>query len=79
MSYPEVRPRRLRRTAALRRLVEETRVAPAELILERIARCREAGFVAHGCALVSAFTMAASPSGARFEPSAATHSRVPST
>jgi porphobilinogen synthase len=33
MSFPDVRPRRLRRTAALRRLVEETRVAPAELIL----------------------------------------------
>jgi porphobilinogen synthase len=33
MSYPDVRPRRLRRTPALRRLVEETRVAPAELVL----------------------------------------------
>src|SRR3954469_20874214 len=33
MSFPDIRPRRLRRTAALRRLVEETRVAPAELIL----------------------------------------------
>ncbi|GGK83344.1 porphobilinogen synthase [Mangrovihabitans endophyticus] len=33
MTYPDIRPRRLRRTAALRRLVEETRVAPAELIL----------------------------------------------
>ncbi|MEV1287115.1 porphobilinogen synthase [Micromonospora sp. NPDC049679] len=33
MSYPEVRPRRLRRNAPLRRLVEETRVAPAELVL----------------------------------------------
>jgi porphobilinogen synthase len=33
MAYPDVRPRRLRRTAALRRLVEETRVAPAELVL----------------------------------------------
>ncbi len=33
MSYPEVRPRRLRRTAALRRLIEETRVAPADLVL----------------------------------------------
>jgi porphobilinogen synthase len=32
MSYPDVRPRRLRRTAALRRLVEETRPAPAELV-----------------------------------------------
>src|SRR3954451_3048919 len=33
MTYPDVRPRRLRRTPALRRLVEETRVAPAELVL----------------------------------------------
>ncbi|MEV4758956.1 porphobilinogen synthase [Micromonospora sp. NPDC049559] len=33
MPYPEIRPRRLRRSAALRRLVAETRVAPAELIL----------------------------------------------
>ncbi|GAA3335762.1 porphobilinogen synthase [Amorphoplanes nipponensis] len=33
MSFPDVRPRRLRRTAALRRLVDETRVAPADLIL----------------------------------------------
>jgi len=33
VSYPDIRPRRLRRTAALRRLVEETRVAPAELVL----------------------------------------------
>jgi porphobilinogen synthase len=33
MSYPNVRPRRLRRTAALRRLVAETRVHPAELVL----------------------------------------------
>src|ERR671921_1006165 len=33
MPYPDVRPRRLRRTAALRRLVEETRVSPAELVL----------------------------------------------
>ena len=33
MTGPEIRPRRLRRTAALRRLVEETRVDPAELIL----------------------------------------------
>jgi porphobilinogen synthase len=33
MSYPDIRPRRLRRTPALRRLVEETRVAPAELVL----------------------------------------------
>ncbi|GAA2654383.1 porphobilinogen synthase [Paractinoplanes durhamensis] len=33
MSYPDIRPRRLRRTPALRRLVEETRVSPAELVL----------------------------------------------
>src|SRR5690349_2704208 len=38
MSFPDVRPRRLRRTAALRRLVEETRVAPAELILPLFLR-----------------------------------------
>ncbi len=31
--YPDVRPRRLRRTPALRRLVAETRVHPAELVL----------------------------------------------
>jgi porphobilinogen synthase len=33
MPYPDIRPRRLRRTAAMRRLVEETRVAPGELVL----------------------------------------------
>ncbi|MFG1660573.1 porphobilinogen synthase [Micromonospora chersina] len=33
MSYPEIRPRRLRRTAAVRRLVSETRVDPAELVV----------------------------------------------
>jgi porphobilinogen synthase len=33
MSYPEIRPRRLRRTAAVRRLVAETRVDPAELVV----------------------------------------------
>jgi porphobilinogen synthase len=38
MSYPEVRLRRLRRTAALRRLVTETRVAPAELVLPMFVR-----------------------------------------
>jgi len=31
--FPDVRPRRLRRTPAVRRLVEETRLAPAELVL----------------------------------------------
>jgi porphobilinogen synthase len=38
MSYPDVRPRRLRRTAAMRRLVTETRVAPAELVLPMFIR-----------------------------------------
>ncbi|WDZ85478.1 porphobilinogen synthase [Micromonospora cathayae] len=38
MPYPEIRPRRLRRTAAVRRLVSETRVAPAELILPMFVR-----------------------------------------
>jgi porphobilinogen synthase len=33
MAFPDIRPRRLRRSPALRRLVEETRVAPAELVL----------------------------------------------
>ena len=33
MSYPEVRPRRLRSTPALRRLVGETTVSPRELVL----------------------------------------------
>ena len=33
MPFPDVRPRRLRSTPAMRRLVEETRVAPAELVL----------------------------------------------
>ncbi|MFI7428380.1 porphobilinogen synthase [Micromonospora sp. NPDC049836] len=33
MPYPEIRPRRLRRNAAVRRLVSETRVDPAELIV----------------------------------------------
>jgi porphobilinogen synthase len=33
MSFPDIRPRRLRRTPAIRRLVEETRIAPSELIL----------------------------------------------
>jgi porphobilinogen synthase len=38
MSYPQVRPRRLRRTAALRRLVTETRLSPAELVLPLFVR-----------------------------------------
>ncbi|WIM96040.1 porphobilinogen synthase [Actinoplanes oblitus] len=33
MSFPDIRPRRLRRTPAIRRLVEETRLSPAELVL----------------------------------------------
>ncbi|BBH64906.1 delta-aminolevulinic acid dehydratase [Actinoplanes sp. OR16] len=33
MSFPDIRPRRLRRTPAIRRLVEETRLAPSELVL----------------------------------------------
>ncbi|MFI6261028.1 porphobilinogen synthase [Micromonospora sp. NPDC051006] len=33
MPYPEIRPRRLRRTPAVRRLVSETRVDPAELVV----------------------------------------------
>ena len=33
MAFPADRPRRLRRTAALRRLVAETRLHPAELVL----------------------------------------------
>jgi porphobilinogen synthase len=38
MPYPEMRPRRLRRTAAIRRLVEETRVSPADLVLPMFVR-----------------------------------------
>ena len=38
MSYPDIRPRRLRHTPAIRRLVEETRVAPAELVLPMFVR-----------------------------------------
>jgi porphobilinogen synthase len=38
MSYPDVRPRRLRTTAAMRRLVEETHVAPAQLVLPMFVR-----------------------------------------
>ncbi|MFF5175318.1 porphobilinogen synthase [Micromonospora sp. NPDC000089] len=33
MPYPEIRPRRLRRNAAVRRLVSETRVDPTELVV----------------------------------------------
>ncbi|GIE80140.1 delta-aminolevulinic acid dehydratase [Actinoplanes philippinensis] len=33
MSFPDIRPRRLRRTPAIRRLVQETHLAPSDLIL----------------------------------------------
>ena len=36
--YPSVRPRRLRQSPAMRRLVAETRIAPAELILPMFVR-----------------------------------------
>src|SRR5688572_30020864 len=38
MTFPEVRPRRLRATAALRRLVAETRIHPAQLVLPMFVR-----------------------------------------
>ncbi|MFE9200809.1 porphobilinogen synthase [Micromonospora sp. NPDC007230] len=38
MPYPEIRPRRLRRNAAVRRLVSETRLDPAELVLPMFVR-----------------------------------------
>jgi porphobilinogen synthase len=38
MGYPTVRPRRLRRTAALRRLVAETTVEPRQLVLPLFVR-----------------------------------------
>lgn len=38
MTYPVVRPRRLRRTAAVRRLVAETRPSPADLVLPLFVR-----------------------------------------
>jgi porphobilinogen synthase len=38
MPYPEIRPRRLRRSPAIRRLVGETRLAPAELVLPMFVR-----------------------------------------
>ncbi|HEX8627261.1 MAG TPA: porphobilinogen synthase [Catenuloplanes sp.] len=38
MTYPDVRPRRLRRTAAVRRLAQETRVAPGDLVLPMFVR-----------------------------------------
>jgi porphobilinogen synthase len=38
MQYPVVRPRRLRGTAAVRRLVAETRLAPSELVLPLFIR-----------------------------------------
>jgi porphobilinogen synthase len=36
--FPDIRPRRLRRTPAIRRLVAETRPAPAELVLPMFVR-----------------------------------------
>jgi porphobilinogen synthase len=38
MAYPDIRPRRLRRTPALRRLVAETDVAAHQLVLPRFVR-----------------------------------------
>lgn len=38
MTYPQVRPRRLRSSGALRALVAETRVSPAELVLPMFVR-----------------------------------------
>jgi porphobilinogen synthase len=38
MGYPQVRPRRLRRTTAMRRLVAETHVHPSELVLPMFVR-----------------------------------------
>jgi porphobilinogen synthase len=38
MAFPEIRPRRLRRTPALRRLVAETDVAPHQLVLPLFVR-----------------------------------------
>jgi porphobilinogen synthase len=38
MSFPDVRPRRLRQSPAMRRLVTETRPAPAELVLPLFVR-----------------------------------------
>ena len=40
-SFPEYRPRRLRRTAALRRLVRETRLDPSQLVLPLFVRSGE--------------------------------------
>jgi porphobilinogen synthase len=37
-SFPEYRPRRLRRTESLRRLIQETRLAPAQLVLPLFVR-----------------------------------------
>jgi porphobilinogen synthase len=38
MTYPDIRPRRLRRTPALRRLVAETAIAPRQLVLPLFVR-----------------------------------------
>ncbi|HEY2895778.1 MAG TPA: porphobilinogen synthase [Gemmatimonadaceae bacterium] len=37
-SFPEYRPRRLRRTESLRRLIQETRLAPSQLVLPLFVR-----------------------------------------
>src|SRR3954463_13248194 len=39
--FPTARPRRLRRTAALRRLVRETSLAPSQLVLPLFVRSGE--------------------------------------
>ena len=38
MSFPQVRPRRLRRTEAIRRMVRETRLSPDQLVLPLFVR-----------------------------------------
>src|SRR6185312_10783938 len=37
-AFPEYRPRRLRRTESLRRLIQETRLAPSQLVLPLFVR-----------------------------------------
>ena len=37
-AFPEYRPRRLRRTESLRRLIQETRLAPSQLVLPMFVR-----------------------------------------
>jgi porphobilinogen synthase len=38
VGYPEIRPRRLRRTPAIRRLVAETTLEPRQLVLPMFVR-----------------------------------------